>query len=103
MAGIEGALASGLLTVAGNKLGSLISSEFASITGLIKDISELQDIHTKIMSWLSVVHGRIIDHEASGPGVMKLRSLANEIYDLLDDVYIEDEKHKVNSAMISLL
>jgi len=58
MAGIEAALASGLLTVAGNKLGSLISSEFASVTGLIKDISELQDIQTKIMSWLSVVRGR---------------------------------------------
>ena len=103
MAGIEGALASGLLTVAGNKLGSLISSEFASIIGLKKDLSEVQDIHTKIMSWLSVVRGRTIDHEVSGGGVMKLRSLANEIYDLLDDVYIEDEKHKVNSAMISLL
>jgi len=97
MAGIEGALASGLLTVAGNKLSSLISSEFASIIGLKKDLSELQDIHTKIMSWLSVVRGRTIDHEVSGGGVMKLRSLANEIYDLLDDVYIEDEKHKVNS------
>ena len=58
MAGIEGALASGLLTVAGNKLSSLISSEFASITGLKKDLSELQDIHTKSMSWLSVVRGR---------------------------------------------
>jgi len=45
-----------------------------------------------------VVRGRTIDHEVSGGGVMKLRSLANnEIYDLLDDVYIEDEKHKVNS------
>jgi len=97
MAGLEGALACGLLTVAGNKLCSLISSEFASITGLKKDLSELQDIHTKIMSWLSMVRGRTIDHEASGRGVMKLRSLANEIYDLLDDVYIQDEKHKVNS------
>jgi hypothetical protein len=33
MTGVEAALASGLLKVAGNKLGSLISSEFAAITG----------------------------------------------------------------------
>ncbi|PVH33753.1 hypothetical protein PAHAL_8G059700 [Panicum hallii] len=56
MSGMEAALASGLLKVAGDKLVSLIKSEFASITGVKKDLSDLQDIHGEITSWLSLVH-----------------------------------------------
>ena len=41
MSGMEAALASGLSKVVGNKLVSLISSEFAAITGVKKDLSEL--------------------------------------------------------------
>ena len=61
MTGVEAALASGLLNIAGNKLGSLISSEFAAITGVKKDLSDLQDIHTEITSWLSTVRDRAIE------------------------------------------
>ena len=45
MTGMEAALVSGVLKVAGGKLVSLIASEFASITGVKKDLCELQDIH----------------------------------------------------------
>jgi hypothetical protein len=29
--------------------------------------------------------------------VTKLRNLANDIYDLLDEVWLEDEKHKIHN------
>jgi hypothetical protein len=48
MTGVEATLASGLLNIAGNKLGSLISSEFAAITGAKKDLSDLQDIRSNL-------------------------------------------------------
>jgi len=44
MTGLEAALASALLKLADNKLVPLITSEFASIAGVTKDLSELQDI-----------------------------------------------------------
>ena len=60
MTGLEAALASGLLKVAANKLVLLIASEFASIMGVTKDLSELQDILAEITSWLFTVHDRAI-------------------------------------------
>lgn len=48
MIGMEVAFASGLLKVAGDKLVSLITSEFAAIMRVKKDRSELQDIHDEI-------------------------------------------------------
>ncbi|KAL6658526.1 hypothetical protein ACP70R_004112 [Stipagrostis hirtigluma subsp. patula] len=97
MTGLEAALASGLLKIAGNKLVSLISSKFASISGVTKDLSELQDILREITSWLSTVHDTEID---SGPlfiWVMKLKDVAYDIDDLLDEVHLEAEKHKIDS------
>jgi len=95
MTGVEAALASGVLSVAGKKLVSLVSSEFAAIAGVKKDLSDLQDIHTEITSWLSVVRDRAIERDPSLQWVMKLRNFANDIYDLVDEVYLEDEKHKI--------
>ena len=97
MTGVEAALASGLLNVAGNKLGSLISSEFAAITGVKKDLLDLQDIHIEVTSWLSAVGDRAIERDPSLRWVMKLRNLANDIYYLLDEVCLEDEKHKIHN------
>ena len=52
MSGVEAALASGVLKTAGGKLVSLIASEFTSITGVKKDLCELQRKHQEISSWL---------------------------------------------------
>jgi len=46
MSGMEAALASSVLKVAGDKLVALLATEFATITGVKRDLSELQDIHT---------------------------------------------------------
>ena len=52
MTGMEAALVSGVLKVAGGKLVSLIASQFASITGVKKDLCELKDIHDDITELL---------------------------------------------------
>ncbi|CAD6254342.1 unnamed protein product [Miscanthus lutarioriparius] len=93
---MEAALASGLSKVVGNKLVSLVSSEFAAITGVKKDLSELQGVHAEIMSWLSLLHDRAIESDPSLLWLIKLRNLLNDIYDLLDEVYLEDEKYRID-------
>ncbi|CAL4981874.1 unnamed protein product [Urochloa decumbens] len=95
MIGMEAALASGLLKVAGDKLVSLITSEFAAVMRVEKDLSELQDIHEEITSWLSFVRDRAMESDPSLRWVMKLRDLAYNIDDLLDEVQLEVEKQKI--------
>ncbi|KAK3144598.1 hypothetical protein QOZ80_4AG0315180 [Eleusine coracana subsp. coracana] len=97
MSGLEVALASALLKTAGGKLGSLITSEFASITGVQKDLSEMQDIHGEITSWLSVFRDRTIESDPSLRWVIKLTDVAYDIHDLLDEVHLEAEKQKVDN------
>ncbi|CAO2143594.1 unnamed protein product [Urochloa humidicola] len=99
MSGMEAALASGLLEVVGNKLSSLISSEFVAIMGVNKDLSKLQDIHGEVTTWLSSVRNRAIESDPSHQWVMKLRNLANEINDLLDEVYLEDEGRRMDKNL----
>ncbi|CAO2148142.1 unnamed protein product [Urochloa humidicola] len=99
MSGMEAALASGLLEVVGNKLSSLISSEFVAIMGVNKDLSKLQDIYGEVTTWLSSVRNRAIESDPSHQWVMKLRNLANEINDLLDEVYLEDEGRRMDKNL----
>ena len=94
MTGMEAALVSGVLKVAGGKLVSLIASEFASITGVKKDLCELKDIHDDITELL---HDRAIEGGTPGPWVNKLRNIAYDIDDLLYEVQLQDEKHKMES------
>ncbi|RLM59121.1 NBS-LRR-like resistance protein [Panicum miliaceum] len=98
MSGMEAALASGLLKVAGDKLVSLIKSEFASITGVKKDLSDLQDIHGEITSWLSLVHHISIETNPRFRWVIKLKDVAYDIDDLVHEVELEAEKHKLWSG-----
>ncbi|CAD6254341.1 unnamed protein product [Miscanthus lutarioriparius] len=91
MTGLEAALASGLLKVVGSKLAPLIASEFASIMGVTKDISELQDILVEITSWLFIVRDTI----ESEPSCQWILNVAYDIDDLLNEVLIEAEKHKM--------
>lgn len=98
MSGMEAALASGLLKVAGDKLVSLIKIEFASITGVKKDLSDLQDIHGEITSWLSLVHHISIETNPRFIWVIKLKDVAYDIDDLVHEVELEAEKHKLWSG-----
>ncbi|KAL6868258.1 hypothetical protein ACP4OV_015103 [Aristida adscensionis] len=97
MSGMEAALASGLLKVAGGKLVSLMARDMASIMGVTRDLSELQDIHEDITSWLSGVRDRSIESGPSPQWMMKLRNVAYDIHDLLDEVQLQADKHNIDS------
>jgi len=94
MSGMEAALASGVLKVAGDKLVSLLATEFAAITGVKRDLSELQDIHAEITSWLSAARDRAIQSEPQ-TWVVKLKDVAYDIDDILQEVQLEAEKQKM--------
>ncbi|KAL6868260.1 hypothetical protein ACP4OV_015105 [Aristida adscensionis] len=94
---MESAFASGLLNVAGGKLVSLMAREITSITGVTRDLSELQDIHQDITRWLSDVRDRSIESGPSPPRMMKLRNVAYDIHDLLDEVQLQADKHNIDS------
>ncbi|KAF8711259.1 hypothetical protein HU200_029279 [Digitaria exilis] len=96
---MEAALAIGLLEVVGNKLFSLISSEFIAIMGVKQDLSMLQHIQGEVTSWLSAVRDRAMEADPSLGWVIKLRNLANDIYDLLDELCLEDEKLKIGNNL----
>ena len=94
MTGMEAALVSGVLKVAGGKLVSLIASQFASITGVKKDLCELKDIHDDITELL---RDRAIEGGTPPPWVNKLRNIAYGIDVLLYEVHLQAEKHKMES------
>ncbi|TVU26292.1 hypothetical protein EJB05_28831 [Eragrostis curvula] len=96
MNGMEASLASALLKIAGDKLISLITSEFAAISGVKKNLSELQDIHGEITSWLSVVRDLSVENDPRFCWVIKLKDVAYDIDDLLYEVHLEAEKHKID-------
>lgn len=97
MSGMEAAVASGLLKVAGHKLVSLIGSEFAAIARVAEDLSELHGIHGEITSWLSTVRDGSIECDPQFRWVIKLKDVAYDIDDLLHEVQLEYEKHKIHS------
>uniref|UniRef100_A0A0D3G5S3 NB-ARC domain-containing protein n=1 Tax=Oryza barthii TaxID=65489 RepID=A0A0D3G5S3_9ORYZ len=98
MSGMEAAVASGLLKIAGNKLVSLIGSEFAAIARVAEDLSELQGIHREITSWLSIVRDQSRECDLQFRWVInKLMDIAYDIEDLLHEVQLESEKHKIHT------
>ncbi|XP_066362476.1 putative disease resistance protein RGA3 [Miscanthus floridulus] len=95
MSGMETALASGVLKVAGDKLVSLLATEFAAITGVQRDLSELKVIHAEITGWLSAACDRAIQSEPQSLWVVKLKDVAYDIDDVLQEVQLEAEKQKM--------
>ncbi|KAK3136647.1 hypothetical protein QOZ80_5BG0440060 [Eleusine coracana subsp. coracana] len=108
MSGMEAALACGLLKIAGSRLVSLIESEFVSIIGVKKNLSDLQDINGEITTWLSAVRDLSVEKEQKFHWVVKLKNVAYDIDDLLYEVQLEAENHKRkcyhdNRAMVDCL
>ncbi|KAJ1275071.1 hypothetical protein BS78_05G108000 [Paspalum vaginatum] len=91
------ALTAGLLKFAASKIGPLITSEFACIKGVTKDLSLLRDIHGEISSWLQKVHGRAIENDPSLRWVIKLKNVADDICQLLHEAHLEDERNKTGT------
>lgn len=92
------ALAAGLLKFAASKISPPITSEFACIKGVTKDLSLLRDIHGEISSWLQKVHGGAIDSDPSLGWVIKLKNVADDICELLHEVHLEAERNKTGSG-----
>jgi len=101
MSGVEAALASGVLKTAGGKLVSLISSEFTSITGVKKDLCELQGKHQEISSWLAVVRDRALGSGTQLPWVNELRNVAYDIEDLLMESTLKLRKTRYKATVTS--
>nr|ACB72454.1 Pc protein A [Sorghum bicolor] len=95
MSGMEAALASGVLKAAGDKLVSLLATEFAAIAGVKRDLCQLQDIHADITGWLSAAYDRAIQSETQSHWVIKLKDVAYDIDDILQEVQLEAEKQKM--------
>ena len=68
-----------------------------SITGVKKDLCELQGKHQEISSWLAVVRDRALGSGTQLPWVNELRNVAYDIEDLLYGVHLEAEKDKIQS------
>ena len=85
-------LSTGVLKVAGDKIVSLLATEFATITGVKRDLSELQDIHTEITRWLSAARDRAIQSDPQSPWVVILKHVAYDIDNVLQEVQLEAEK-----------
>uniref|UniRef100_J3M5U9 Rx N-terminal domain-containing protein n=1 Tax=Oryza brachyantha TaxID=4533 RepID=J3M5U9_ORYBR len=60
-----------------------------------KDLSELHDIHGEITSWLSTVRDGSIECDPQFRCLIKLKNVADDIDDLLHEVQLESEKHKM--------
>ena len=97
---MEAALVSGLLKVTGNKPVALITSKFASVMGVRKDLHELQELLNEITRWFSKFEDRAIENVPSFYWKTKLKDLAYDIEDLLDEVHLEAEKHKMDSLHV---
>ncbi|OQU83092.1 hypothetical protein SORBI_3005G076200 [Sorghum bicolor] len=93
---MEVVLVSGPLKVIGNKLAALITSKFASVMGVRKDLHELQQLLTEITRWFSRFEDKAIENDPSFCWTTKLKDLAYDIEDLLDEVHLEAEKHKID-------
>lgn len=90
-------LAFGLLKFAGDKLASFLASEFSAISTVKTDLSDLQDIHGEVTSWLYTICDRSIENHRRFGWVIKLKDVAYAIEDLLYAVHLEAEKRKRDS------
>ncbi|KAM3207494.1 hypothetical protein ACQJBY_062633 [Aegilops geniculata] len=93
---MEAAFLSAVFKSAVNKLVRLITSEFASIIGVTKHLSELQGLFGDITSWLSAVGVRATGSGSSPNWLKELKAVVNDFDDLL--YRLEAEKHKADIA-----
>ncbi|KAG2584987.1 hypothetical protein PVAP13_6KG362918 [Panicum virgatum] len=92
MVAMEAAVVTGILKVVGNKLAPLVIKEYRCVVSVKKDLQELQDLATQINSWLEAQGGR-----AEGNWLKKLKDVAYDVDDVVDEFQLEAEKKDVNS------
>ena len=92
MVAMEAAVVTGILKVVGNKLAPLIIKEYKSVVGVKKDLQELQNLAMQINSWLEEE-----GDGAEGNWLKKLKDVAYDVDDVVDEFQLEAEKKDVNS------
>jgi len=92
MVAMEAAVVTGILKVVGNKLAPLIIKEYKSVVGVKKDLQELQNLAMQINSWLEEE-----GDGAEGNWLKKLKDVAYDVDDVVDEFQLEAEKKDVNA------
>jgi type II secretory pathway predicted ATPase ExeA len=85
----------------GTKLAPLVIKEFNSIAGVTKDLQELQDLVEEISSWLQTVGDKSMRNGQSSNWLKNLKDAAYDAEDLVNQFYMEAEKHQINVAGIN--
>jgi len=92
MVAMEAAVVTGILKVVGNKLAPLIIKEYKSVVGVKKDLQELQNLAMQINSWLEEE-----GDGAEGNWLKKLKDVAYDVDDVVDEFQLQAEKKDVNA------
>ena len=92
MVAMEAAVVTGILKVVGNKLAPLVIKEYRCVVSVKKDLQELQNLAMQINSWLEEE-----GDGAEGNWLKKLKDVAYDVDDVVDEFQLEAEKKDVNA------
>ncbi|WVZ91070.1 hypothetical protein U9M48_037290 [Paspalum notatum var. saurae] len=91
----------------GMRLAPLVIKEFSSVSGVKKDLEELQDLAKHINNWLQAVGDKAIRNELSCSWLTNLKDAAYDAEDLIHEFHIEAETYEfkttVKNAMLRYL
>ncbi|KAF8692273.1 hypothetical protein HU200_039881 [Digitaria exilis] len=97
---MEVVLVSGILKTVGTKLAFLVTKELSSITGVAKDLQELQDRVEEINIWLQTVGNQAKTNHQPSNWLRKLKDAAYDSEDLVHEFHMEAEKHDATVACV---
>ncbi|CAN6316433.1 unnamed protein product [Urochloa humidicola] len=101
MVGMEAAAVSGMLKIVANKLASLVMKKYSSIVGVKKDLRELQDLAEEINFWLATAGDKAMGDAPSFNWLNKLKDVAYDIDDVVDEFQLKAEKHDADGGIVS--
>ncbi|KAL6905719.1 hypothetical protein ACP4OV_003320 [Aristida adscensionis] len=93
MAGIEAAVASGILKVVGNKLCLQLIKEYSSIVGVEKDLQELQGLVEEVNNWLETLEDKAMEDDSAVNWIKQLKDVAYAVEDVVDELQMMAEKY----------
>ncbi|KAG2481080.1 hypothetical protein PVAP13_J683371 [Panicum virgatum] len=96
MASIEGAAVSAILKILANKLAPSMLKQYSSIVGVTMDLQDLKGRFEDISSWLEKAGCKTMDNDQFF--IRKLKHVAYDIDDIVDEFHLEAEKHEAEVA-----
>ncbi|TVU31830.1 hypothetical protein EJB05_23531, partial [Eragrostis curvula] len=94
IAGMEAAVASGILKIVSNKLAPLLMKEYSSLMGAKKDLQELHGQVMEINSWLERVVDKAVVNDRSFNWLKQLQDIAYDVENIVDEFQLKAEKHE---------